>query len=120
MYKYILFITIFISFFLVGCMKLTNQVDTPNKQELLDTNITVEKIKMVDTKPIKEKVFERRYKTIPPVISHSTVNMTPIAKNKNTCLDCHTIKNQNLVSHFAKQQLKPNYYNCLSCHTQSN
>jgi nitrate reductase cytochrome c-type subunit len=82
--------------------------------------VTIEKLKKIHTKPEKEKVFERRYELIPPVISHDISNMESIAKNTSSCLECHTQNNKKLASHFSNNEIKPNLYNCLSCHTQSN
>jgi cytochrome c-type protein NapB len=119
MFKKFIFPIAIISIFFVGCINLS-QFQGQKKSDTLTTNISLEKIKQLNKKPQKDMVFERRFQNIPPVISHSITNMNEITKSENSCLTCHTPTKKKLASHFTLVEIKPNLYNCLSCHTQSN
>lgn len=117
MYKKIFPLALLGSLFFIGCN--INQSQVPPKSSPFDTNATLKKIEIMDNKPEKNKVFERRYKKIPPVISHSIKDKQYITKGTNLCLDCHTNKFKNLQTHYVDNKINPDLYNCLNCHTQS-
>ncbi len=82
--------------------------------------------------PGEEPLLPRPYATSPPLVPHAIVDMLPITRSENLCLDCHLLKEKEEgeptpvpESHYVDLRNAPDKagdtiagarYNCVFCH----